>query len=135
MKKETEKDSKKQGPKEPNGKEKVTDVTTKQDTSKLLPWKSIKATPNSLILDSSPKHIEDRDALALAEAAVEVERKMESTKKHKAQNQPMKIKGKGIAENTKQMIRSEGKEVKKTSKKEKEKSKDKLTKKRKTKLE
>lgn len=53
VKKGTKKDTVTPEPKEPKGKEKVTDVIAKQDMRKLLPRKLTRTTPNSLILDST----------------------------------------------------------------------------------
>lgn len=61
-------------------KEKVIDVTTKLDMKKILPTKSTKATPRSPIPNEPQKPIEEGDALAKAEAAVEKRAKEKSIK-------------------------------------------------------
>lgn len=58
VKKGTKKDTVTPEPKEPKGKEKVTDVIAKQDMRKLLPRKLTRTTPNSLILDSTRRPVE-----------------------------------------------------------------------------
>lgn len=50
-KKDNESDTQKSGLKEPKGKEKVTDVSSKEDVRILLHRKSIRATPSSVIPD------------------------------------------------------------------------------------
>lgn len=62
------------------GKEKVADVTNKEYVRKLLPRKSIRATPSSVIPDA-PKFENKEDGLAQAEIAVEKQAKQKSTKK------------------------------------------------------
>lgn len=109
MKKGTEKDSRKLGPMSQKQKWKW-HVTTKHDMRKLLPGKSTRATPGSPILDSPLKLVEEGDALAQAEAIIEVERKEESTKKHKVKkqvevDQATKTKGNGIVESSTQKKR------------------------------
>lgn len=82
-------EKRKLGPNEQKGKEKVTVLTLKKDTSKLLPRKSTRATLSDAIIESIIKPIGSGGELGQAKATnkvVERDAKEESPKKHKAQN-------------------------------------------------
>lgn len=112
----------------------MTDVITKQDVRKLLPRKSSRVTPSSLILNEPPKPVEEGDALGQAKTAIEWEIEEKSTKKPKDQkqvkaDQVVETKSKGIVEGSK----LKGLEkVKKSDTKEKEKHGENQVRKRKT---
>lgn len=123
-------------PKEFQGKEKMTGVTSKQDVRKLLPKKSTRATQISLS-PKKPMSQDQGDAPTKVEPGVEKEKLTKKEKAHKQVevDQPAEAsaKSKGMAEGSRPVEKKKAKKIEKKMKLEEEKGKNQV-KKRKTEL-